>query len=148
ESEPEVDGLLACVTLFWQMLEGTECLPKIPHGLAMGRPRHDLLSRLPTVPQRLVPHFAPQGMMREPFHLLDDSVTRSLFQRLDNAGMEHPPSLLQETAISHLVRQGMLEGVLTLREQPDLIEKLRRLEMGQAALHSVFRHLGNGLQQG
>jgi hypothetical protein len=38
-------------------------------------------------------------MVSEPFHLLDESVPRYLFQRLDNAGMEHPPPLLQETAI-------------------------------------------------
>ncbi len=60
--------------------------------------------------------------------------------------MEHPPPLLEQTAVSHLVRQGMLEGIAALREQPRLVEKFGGLQMGQAVLQRVFRHLGNGVQ--
>jgi len=72
--------------------------------------------------------------VREPFHLLDDSVPRYLFQHLDNAGMQHPPPLLQETTIGHFVGEGMFEGILSLGEQARLIEKLRRLELRQTTL--------------
>jgi hypothetical protein len=61
--------------------------------------------------------------------------------------MEHPPPLLQETAIGHFVGEGMFESILPLGEQARFVQELRRLEMGQAALHSVFRQLGNSLQQ-
>ena len=38
-------------------------------GLAVGRPRHSLLPRLPAVCQGLVPHLAPQGMVGQAFDL-------------------------------------------------------------------------------
>ena len=36
QGEPEIDGLLACVTLLWQMLQGTERLLEIPHSPPVG----------------------------------------------------------------------------------------------------------------
>ena len=41
----------------------------------------------------------------------------------------------------------MLEGVLALGKQARLVEELRGLEMGEAAVEACLRHLGNGLQQ-
>src|SRR5439155_20207966 len=46
QGEPEIDGLLTCVALLWQMREGTERLLEGPHSLAVGRPCHRLLPRL------------------------------------------------------------------------------------------------------
>src|SRR5262245_40061036 len=37
QGQPEVDGLLACVTRLWQMWEGTERLLEAPHSLTMRR---------------------------------------------------------------------------------------------------------------
>ena len=54
--------------------EGTERLLEGPHGLAVGRPRHGLLPRLPAVRQGLVPHLAPQGMVGQAFDLLGHPV--------------------------------------------------------------------------
>ena len=53
-----------------QMREGAERLLEVPHGLAVGRPRHGLLPRLPAVRQGLVPHLTPQGMVGQAFDLL------------------------------------------------------------------------------
>ena len=44
--------------------------------------------------------------------------------------------------------QGVLEGVVRLGEQAGLVEELRGLEMGEAAVQGVFGQLGDGLQQG
>jgi hypothetical protein len=49
QGKPEIDSLLACMALLWQMREGTQRLLEGPHGLAVGRPRQGLLPRLPTV---------------------------------------------------------------------------------------------------
>ena len=148
QGEPEVDGLLARGALLRQMLEGTERLLEVLHGLAVGRPRHGLLSRLPAVRQGLVPHFAPQGMVRQAFDLLGYPVSGECLKGLDDAGMQHPPPLLQQAAVGNLMGQGVLEGVLALGKEPRLVEKLGRLEVRQAAMQRVLGQLGNGLEQG
>ena len=52
--------------------------------------------------------------MRQAFDLLGHPVPGERLEGLDNAGMQHPTPLLQETAVGHLVREGVLEGVLAL----------------------------------
>ena len=89
QGEPEIDGLLARVALLRQMREGAERLLEVPHGLAVGRPRHGLLPRLPAVRQGLVPHLAPQGMVRQAFDLLGHPVPGERLQGLDDAGVQH-----------------------------------------------------------
>ena len=130
------------------MREGTERLLEVPHGLAVGRPRHGLLPRLPAVRQGLVPHLAPQGMVRQAFDLLGHPVPSERLQGLDDAGMEHPPPLLQQAAIGHLVRQGVLEGVFVLGEEARLVQELRGLEVGEVAVQLGVRQVGNGGQEG
>ena len=69
------------------MREDTERLLEAPHGLTVGRPRHSLLPRLPAVRQGLVPHLAPQGMVRQPFDLLGHPLPGERLQGLDDPGM-------------------------------------------------------------
>ena len=114
--------------LLRQMREGTERLLEVPHGLAVGRPRHGLLPGLPAVRQGLVPHFAPQGMVGQAFDLLGHPVPGERLQGLDDAGMQRPPPLLQEAAVGHLVGEGVLEGVLVLGKEPRLVQELGRLQ--------------------
>ena len=130
-----------------QMREGTERLLEVPHGLAVGRPRHGLLPRLPAVRQGLVPHLAPQGMVRQAFDLLGHPVPGERLQGLDNAGVQHPPPLLQQAAVGHLVGEGVLEGVLALGEEARLVEELGGLQVREAAVQRLLGQLGNGLQQ-
>ena len=63
-------------------------------------------------------------MVGQPLDLLRQPLPCKDLNGLRNAGMEHAPPLQQETAIGHLVGEGMLEGVFTLGEQAGLIEKL------------------------
>src|SRR5438128_9048397 len=114
QGEPEVNGLLACVTLLRQMREGIERLLEIPHSLAIGRLRHRLFSRLPAVRQGLVPHLTPQGMRGQTFDLLSQTVPSKRLKGLDDAGMERPSTLVQQAAIGHLVCQSVLESVFWL----------------------------------
>ena len=48
--------------------------------------------------------------------------------------VQDSPPLLEQTAVGHLVRQGVLEGVLALGKEPRLVEELGRLEVRQAAV--------------
>jgi hypothetical protein len=59
-------------------------------------------------------------MVRQPFHLLGQAVRVERFKGLDDAGMQHTPPLLEQTAIGHLMGEGVLEGVLALGEEPPL----------------------------
>src|SRR5215469_12648957 len=86
-------------------------------------------------------------MVREPFRLLDDSVSRYPFQHLDNVGMQHTPSLQQETAVGHLMRESMLEGVLEVGEERGLVEKLRCLQTGQLSTYLMLGRVGNRQEQ-
>ena len=65
----------------------------------------------------------------------------------DDAGMQRPPPLQQETAVGDLMRQGVLEGVLALGIEPRLVQELGRLEGCQTPMQCRLGELGNGLQQ-
>jgi hypothetical protein len=134
QGEPEIDSLFACIALLWQMREGTERLLEGPHGLTVGRPRQGLLPRLPTVRQGLVPHFPPQGMVAQTFDLLSHLLPSKRFEDFDDTRVQGAPPLLEETAVSHLVGEGMLEGVLALGKEPRLVEELCRLEARETAI--------------
>jgi hypothetical protein len=62
--------------------------------------------------------------------------------------MEHPPLLLEETAVGHLLGQGVRERVDQLGEQTRLIQELDVLEMRQAAVQCLLGYVRNGPQQG
>jgi hypothetical protein len=87
-------------------------------------------------------------MVRQPFDLLSDPLGRECLQGLDQARVQHPPPLQQEAAVGHLMRQGMREGVVRLREQAGLIQELRRLEVHQAVVQRRLGQVRNGPQQG
>jgi hypothetical protein len=89
---------------------------------------HGLGSGLAAVGCGLVPRCAPQGMMRQPVDLFDESVGVEGFEALDNLGMQGPPSFLEEAAVDDLVCQGMLKGVHRLGKGLLLIEDLGVLE--------------------
>ena len=147
--EPDIDGLLVRVVTVGQMPQGQEGMLIGDHRLPIGRLRCRAQASLPAVPQGLVPHLSPHGMVGQAFDLLGHAVSGERLQGLDNAGMQHPASpLQQQTAVGHLVRQGMLEGVLGLGEQAGLIQELCRLEVRQAAVEHGLGHVRNGLEQG
>ena len=131
-----------------QMREGTERLLEGPHGLAVGRPRHGLLPGLSAVRQGLVPHFPPQGMVGQPFHLLGHPLPGQGFEDLDDPRVQGAPPLLEETAVGHFVGEGVLEGILALGKEPGLVQELGGLEVGEAAVQCLFGRLGDRLEEG
>src|SRR5262245_64532020 len=65
-----------------------------------------------------------------------------------NACMQHPPPLLEHTAIGHLVGEGVLEGVGMVRKETRFVQELGRLEVRQDARQGCCGELGHGLEQG
>jgi hypothetical protein len=61
--------------------------------------------------------------------------------------MQEASPLQQEAAVSDLVRQGMLKGIDPLGDAGRLVEELGRFQVGEAAMQSLLRQLGNGFQQ-
>ena len=115
QGEPEIDGQLALVSPSPADAGGPERLLEVRHRLAERRAVVGPGPGLPAVGHGLVPHLAPQGMVRQAFDLLGHPVPGERLQGLDNAGMQRPPPLLQQLSVGHLVGQGVLEGVLRAR---------------------------------
>ena len=84
--------------------------------------------------------------MGQLFAVIAQTVTADRFQRLGDAGVQQASSFMQETAVGHLMRQCMLEGIDTFRKQTRLIEEFRRLQMRQATGQHLFRQLSDGLK--
>ena len=121
-----------CGRALERLLEG-------PHGLAVGRPRHGLLPRLPAVHQGLVPHLPPQSMVSQALDLLGHALPGECLQGLDDAGMQHPPSFLEQTAVGYFVGEGVLEGVFVVRKESRLVEKFGRLQVREATMQRLPR---------
>ena len=102
---------------------------------------------LSAIGDRFLPHFAPQGMVRQPFDLLGHPVLGERFERLDQARVQRPPPLLKQRLVGHLLHEGVREGVPDLGEQVSLVEELGALEVRQATVQRGLRQLGHGLKE-
>jgi hypothetical protein len=103
-------------------------------------------ARLPAVTQGLVPHLTPHGVVGQPVDLLGQATGIESLDSLDDAGVEHATSLLEQLPIGHLVGEGVLEGVGMFGEQARLIQKLGGLQVGQAMLENRLGQRSNGVQ--
>src|SRR5262249_32266365 len=133
EAEAEIDGLLACVLMLREMLKRHQRLLEVLDRLPVGRTRRGLGTGLTKVTQGLAPHLAPEGMVREAFSLFIQALRRKPFDGLDNLGVEGTPTLLEQAAIGHLLRERVLERVFEFRKQACLVEKLGGLQVGERA---------------
>ena len=62
--------------------------------------------------------------------------------------MQRPPPFVEQAAVGHLVRQGVLEGVDTFWKEVRLVEQLGRLQAGETTMQRHVRQRGNGVHQG
>jgi hypothetical protein len=60
-------------------------------------------------------------MVGQTFDLLGHAIASQRLEGLNDVGMQQPSPLLEQTAISNLVRESVLESVFMLREEPRLI---------------------------
>jgi hypothetical protein len=84
--------------------------------------------------------------LRPRSHLVSP-VGRECLQGVHDPGVQDVPPLLEEAAVDHFVRQGMLEGVFAFRKEPHLIQKLGRLEVCQPTMQRLLGQLSHSVQQ-
>jgi hypothetical protein len=144
--EPQIDGLLLGLAHGREMLEGDQRLLKVCHCLPRRRACKRLHASLTAVGNGLPPYLTPERMVGEPFDLLGQSVGKDRLEGRDNPGMQGTPTLLEQTPVGHFVCEGVLEGEFRLGKQARLIEKLGCLQVGQATMQRLFRHIDNDLQ--
>ena len=128
-----------------QVLKGLEGLLEGGYRLAERRAVIGPGTGLLTVGHGLIPYLAPQSMVRQAFDLLGPLGCAPRWPR--PGVVQPPPPLQQQAAVSHLVRQGMLEGIDLFGEQAGLIQELRCLEVRQAAVQRRLGQVRNGLEQ-
>ena len=136
--EAEINGLRLRIRMRGEPVQRAQRLLEVGHRLAVRRVGEGIGPGLAAVGHGLVPHLTTQGMVRQSVDLLGQPVGIQLLQGRHNAGVQHPPPLLEETAVGHLVGEGVLEGVLPLGEQARLVEELGPLELRQTAVQRLL----------
>jgi hypothetical protein len=121
------------------MFEGFQGLLEACHNLSQRRTRIRLGTGLPTVRHGLVPDLTPEGMLGQPFRLLGQPAGIEPFAGLDDAGVQGSSPLQQETAVCHLVGEGVLEGVFELGEKAGFVEELGGLQVAESTAQLLLR---------
>jgi hypothetical protein len=96
----------------------------------------------------LLPGFASDGVMGKELHLLPQPIGVELLNGGNDPGVKRAPSVLQKRAVGHLVREGMLERVLHVREEAGLVKEFSGLKLAQGAAQRIFFLVGHRLEQG
>ena len=85
--------------------------------------------------------------MGQALHMFHEAVGVAPLDRLHDACVQHPATILQQASVCHLVRQRMLEGVLEIREYAGFVQELSGLQVRQILAQALIGKLGDGLQQ-
>ena len=94
---------------------------------------------------RLPPHRASQGVVRQAFDVRGPPRGRRRLEGLDHTRVPEAPPLPPQTAVGHRVRQGMVAGVFRRGEQTRLGQNLCRLHVRQAAGQRRLGPIRHGL---
>ena len=100
------------------------------------------------VNERLVPHLPLVCVLGETFHLLIGLVAFHSLNGLNDCAVKSALPLLDETSVCHLMRQGVLEGELPLREEICLINEFRCLKGRKTPVQFLLGHPGDGRKEG
>src|SRR5581483_7379194 len=76
----------------------------------------------------LVPHLATDRVMCELFDVLGQTVWRKPLDRIDDTAVQSATATAEQAAVGHVMGDGVLEGVLEIREQLRLVQELSSLE--------------------
>ena len=71
--------------------------------------------------------------MGQPLDLLGQALGVEPLDGLDDPGVERAPPVLEQAVVGHLVREGVLEGVLEVGHEPRLVEELGGLQVRETA---------------
>src|SRR5882724_9072630 len=144
---PVVDGLSLGLASLGHVREGAKRLLEGGQGLAVRRAHRGAQTSLAEVRDGPLPHFASQGVVGEPLDVLGEPIGIEPLDHLDDARVQLTTSLLQKGAVSHVVRERVLEGVFEVGKEARLVEELGGLEAGQTTPEVGFILLGDRLKQ-
>ena len=145
--EAKIDGLLQRLAGLGQMPEGRQRLLEAAHRLPVGRSRQCLGAGLTEVRDRLLPQLAPHGMVGQPLDVLGQPVRIAAFDGADDPGVQGLAPVLEQGAVGDFMGERVLEGVLGIRKEARLVQKLGRLQMREPPLHRILRRLRHGVEQ-
>src|SRR5215467_8459097 len=129
------------------MPEGLEGLLVGGACLAICSPIEIPRPRLSAVVHCLGPDLAAYSMDSKRRDLFGQPIRVKPFDGFDDSSMKRAASFLEQAAVRHLVRQGMLERVFELWEESRLVEELRSLQLRERLTNGLLRLLGDRLQQ-
>src|SRR5262249_6322608 len=107
------------------MIESHQRALQVGDPLAAGAPRHGPERRPAAMTNRLPPCLPTQGVMGQSLDLLAEFLARKTLHGLRDAGVQRALTVAQQPAVRDVVRERVLEGVLEIREELRLVEKLR-----------------------
>jgi hypothetical protein len=114
--ETKIDGLFHGDAALRKPPQGGQRLLKARDRLAQRAAGLGLGGCLLEIAQRLVPHLAAERMVGQRLDVLHQAVGMERLDRLHDLGVKGASPIVQQTFVGHLVRQGVLEGVLEIGE--------------------------------
>ena len=145
--EEEVDRLLPPLATVRESGQRRPRLLQAGHRLAVGRAGECLGPGLPEVRDRLLPHLASPGVVGQPLDVFGQPAGIGALDGADDGGVEGVAPVLEQGAVGDFMGERMLEGVLGIREEPCLVEKLGRLQMREPPMYRFLRRLRHGVEQ-
>ncbi|HSE94534.1 MAG TPA: hypothetical protein VLD61_01500, partial [Methylomirabilota bacterium] len=146
--DPKIDCLGERVTIFRQVIQGVEGLFQVGRGFPIGGAGEGLGPSLSEVRDGPAPRLTPEGVVSELFDVLCQPFGMEPLDGFYDLAIESAPPVVEEAPVGHVMGQGVLEGVLEVREEPRLVEELGGLEGGEAAAERFLRFLDDGLEEG
>ena len=116
-------------------------------GYPVNRPGEGLGAGLLKVGDRLRPVLAQKRMVGQPVDMLGQPVRIGPLDGLHDQPVKCAPPLMEQGTVGDLVCQRVLEGVLDIRQEPDLAQEFRGLEAFDRSVQFILGDLGNSLQQ-
>jgi hypothetical protein len=86
-------------------------------------------------------------MVSEALHPFGESVPIQALDRLHDLGVQRAPALLQQTAVSHLLSEGVAKRVFEIGKKIHFIQEFGGLELGKTAAQLVLGLVGDRLEE-
>src|SRR5262245_37084506 len=149
QGQPDIDGLFQRRRRRREMAQRAQPLPEELRGLSVCGRSEGPLAGSPQIDDRFVPDLSTKGVMGETIDVLGESLRVDSLDGLDDTGVEHTLSVLENTLIGDLMSQSVLEGVLHAVGQGTRFgEELRRLQTRQLPPELSVRYVGDRSQDG
>jgi hypothetical protein len=86
-------------------------------------------------------------MVSQLLDMLGEAVGIGGLDGVHDPGVQRAAPVLEQAPVGHVVREGVLEGGFRIREQARLVQELRGLDPGEAAMKLFIGRVDNGAKQ-